>query len=299
MSKFELKTPVLFMVFNRLEPTKKVFEEIKKARPRKLFIASDGPRNSEEKVKVDLVRKFILDSVDWECDVKTLFRKKNLGCKNACVGAIDWFFENVEMGIILEDDCLPDLSFFRYCEEMLAKYKDNNRVMHIAGSNPLGSYDSEYSYLFSTGMFIWGWATWERAWNKYDVDIKEYGKLTKNEIKEYWPNLIQRASEIRRIDDLINKKIDTWDAQWIVCLRLNKGLCITPRDNLIENIGFTSGATHTHENSWDIKYLAQKRKEMEFPLIHPKKVEQNNSFDRKVVFRDIKRVLLKKLFNLN
>src|SRR6056297_619848 len=125
----QFETPVLFLIFNRLDTTKQVFEEIRKAKPKQLFIAADGPRTKQEKEKTDAVRKYVLDNIGWKCSVKKLFRNKNLGCKYAVSGAIDWFFENVEQGIILEDDCLPSQSFFRFCEELLEKYKDDERVM--------------------------------------------------------------------------------------------------------------------------------------------------------------------------
>ncbi|MBC8435307.1 nucleotide-diphospho-sugar transferase, partial [archaeon] len=141
-NKFELTTPVLYLVFNRPGYVKKTFPEIRKAKPMQLFIGADGPRNSEEKKKTDAVRKYILENIDWKCDVKTLFRKENLGCKHAVSGAINWFFKNVEQGIILEDDCLPDQSFFRFCQELLAKYENSKQVMQINGTNFSRSYFS-------------------------------------------------------------------------------------------------------------------------------------------------------------
>ena len=130
-----LITPVLFIVFNRLDKTRQVFEAIRQARPPFLYIASDGARfNKEgELEKVQAVRDFIIQNIDWKCEVKTLFRKKNLGCKYAVSGAISWFFNNVDQGIILEDDCLPSKSFFWYCEELLEKYKHDNSIYLISG----------------------------------------------------------------------------------------------------------------------------------------------------------------------
>jgi len=136
--KFGLTTPVLYLAFNRLGTVKKTFPEIRKAKPRQLFISCDGPRTKEEREKTDAVRKYILDNIDWKCNVKTLFRNKNLGCKYAVSSAIDWFFKNVKQGIILEDDCLPSQSFFRFCQEMLERYKDDERIMQISGTNVEG-----------------------------------------------------------------------------------------------------------------------------------------------------------------
>jgi len=176
---FALTTPVLFIVFNRLDTTKQVFEEIKKAKPQKLFIAADGPRNFQEKNKTDVVRKYILENINWKCEVKTLFREKNLGCKYAVAGAIDWFFDNVEQGIILEDDCLPSQSFFKFCQEMLEKYKDDERVMHISGTNVEGISKIDQDYFFAINFNVWGWATWKRAWKLYDINVTHWPRFLK------------------------------------------------------------------------------------------------------------------------
>ena len=145
---FKLTTPVLYLAFNRLDSVKKTFPEIQKAKPRQLFVACDGPRSREEKERTDTVRKYILENINWKGKVKTLFRDRNLGCKYAIAGAMDWFFENVKQGIILEDDCLPDQSFFRFCHEMLEKYKDDKKIMSISGYNYLDGIDIKESYYF-------------------------------------------------------------------------------------------------------------------------------------------------------
>src|SRR4030042_6453503 len=152
MSNCKLTTPVLFLIFNRPDTTEKVFDEIRKAKPKKLFVAADGPRQDKqgEKEKVGRARQIVIDGIDWDCEIKTLFRDKNLGCKVAVSSAINWFFENEEMGIILEDDCLPHQSFFRFCGELLEKYKDDERIMVISGENLLfGRKRTNYSYYFS------------------------------------------------------------------------------------------------------------------------------------------------------
>jgi len=249
LHEFELQTPLLFLVFNRLDTTKKVFEEIRKAKPKQLFIASDGPRKTkedEEKV-VEQIRKYVLSNIDWKCNVKTLFRKNNLGCKYAVSSAIDWFFENVEQGIILEDDCLPSQSFFRFCRELLEKYKDDERIMQISGTNVEGKTAIKESYFFTPCFNAWGWATWRRAWKKYDVEMKDW-KIFRfsidffNIVRNY--SLIEKLKSWRLYQLTYSKKINTWDYQWIfMCLR-NKGLCIIPQKNMITNLGFKIG-THT------------------------------------------------------
>ena len=193
-----LNTPILFLVFNRLDATKQVFEVIRKVVPSKLYIGCDGPRDNREgeDKKVKAVREYVLDSIDWDCEIKTLFREKNLGCGKAVSSAISWFFENEEMGIILEDDCLPSLSFFPYCEELLIKYKEDARIYHISGHNPLTYTKTKYSYYFVRIQHCWGWASWRRAWEKYNFDItdlddfieqKKINKIfTRSVDRNYW-----------------------------------------------------------------------------------------------------------------
>ena len=162
-----LKTAVLFLIYKRLDTARRVFEVIRVARPPRLYVASDGPRESKEgeAEKVQAVRDYVMSHIDWDCEVKTLFREKNLGCKYAVSGAISWFFENEEMGIILEDDCLPSMSFFWFCEELLDKYKDDERIVNITGCNfQQGRNNTGYSYYFSIYSHIWGWAGWRSSW---------------------------------------------------------------------------------------------------------------------------------------
>lgn len=244
-----LNTPVLFLIFNRPDVSELVFEAIRKAKPKKLFVAADGARSHKEgeKEMCEQTRKLVLDGIDWDCEVKTLFREKNLGCKYAVSGAISWFFDQVEEGIILEDDCLPDAGFFDYCSELLEKYRDDTSVMHI-GSNNFNNVSEKRksSYYFSHYVEIWGWATWRRAWKLYDPEMKAFpgldkSKFLKNTFKtsserEYWINCFNTSFE---------NKVDTWDYQWVFCVYLNSGLCITPYTNLVANLGFRPDATHT------------------------------------------------------
>ncbi len=265
--KFKLTTPILFLVFNRLKTTGQVFQEIQKAKPRELFVAADGPRDNEEKKKTDAVRKYILKNMDWECKVKTLFREKNLGCKYAVSSAIDWFFENVESGIILEDDCLPSQSFFRFCQELLEKYKDDERIMQIGGTNVEVETKIPVSYFFTNGFNAWGWATWRRAWEHYDVEMKKWGKFRTWRIFFLMANppLFIRLKSWRLFNLTYKKKIDTWDYQWIFCCMMKKALCVIPKVNLVTNLGFEENATHTFNYEKNKKKLPMS--EIEFPLI--------------------------------
>jgi hypothetical protein len=234
--KFKLTTPVLFLIFNRLETTKKVFAEIKKAKPAKLYIAADGPRNEEEKKKTDAVREYVLKNIDWPCKVKTLFREKNLGCKYAVSSAITWFFENVEQGIILEDDCLPSQSFFRFCQELLERYNKEEKVFGISGYNMIEekTINLSESYFFLNSTSIWGWATWKRAWEKYDVEIhKKISFLDIIKISKIF-TFFGFTQNIM----FFKKSNKTWDYQLEFSTSKEGSLWIIPKDNLVENIGF-------------------------------------------------------------
>lgn len=293
----KINVGVLFLVFNRLDTTKKVFEEIKKAKPSRLFIASDGPRENkpEEKKIVQEVRKYILDNIDWDCEVKTLFRKKNIGCKYAVSGAIDWFFENVEQGIILEDDCLPSQSFFRFCSEMLDKYKGDKRVMSISGTNFLEdkTKNLKKSYYFSGFVHIWGWATWKRAWEKYDLEIHK--KMDRKNIKQISSGFLNYLQNLKRINDLKKEKVNTWDYQWKFSIKINNGLVVIPKKNLVENIGLIQKEyTNARPNKIDLKYLYKRRNNLNFPLKHPKLIKNVSHLDRKFILNELKRGFLKK-----
>jgi len=279
---FNLTTPILFLVFNRPDTTKQVFEEIRKAKPKELFIAADGPRNAEEKKKTDEVKK-IVSKIDWPCKVKTLFRDKNLGCKYAVSGAIDWFFENVECGVILEDDCLPSQSFFRFCQEMLIKYKEDEKIMHISGTNVEVISSLKESYFFSNTYNVWGWATWKRAWKKYDVEIKDWEGIRFSKkffkITEGY-NFITRIKSWRLYQLTYSKKINTWDYQWDLCLKENLGLSIIPKKNSITNLGFDDG---THTTNYCLSKKTLEKKEITFPLIHQGNKQVNFKYFKKYV----------------
>ena len=165
-------TPILLIIFKRKDTALKVLETIKEVKPKKLYIAADGWRNEEEKIKCIDTREAVLKAADWECEVKTLFQDKNLGCCNGVSKAITWFFDNEEQGIILEDDIIAENSFFYYCEKLLDYYKDNEQIMHIAGDSPLDRKVGEASYYFATVQHCWGWASWRRAWKYYDSTMK-------------------------------------------------------------------------------------------------------------------------------
>ena len=271
-----LITPVLFLIFNRPDTTQQVFNAIKQAKPKQLFVAADGPRKDKEgeKEKCEQARK-IIEQVDWDCEVKTLFRDKNLGCKISVSSAIDWFFENVEEGIILEDDCLPSQSFFWFCQELLDRYRNDERVMQVCGSNVLHRWKkSDDSYYFSKYAIIWGWASWRRAWKYYDVNMLLWPEIKKKKLHYgYYFNKDEAVVREHLFDRVYYGEIDTWDYQWSFAKYINSGLSITPSLNLVSNIGMGENATHAAGNN-DPKANLEIF-EIEFPLRHPKIVIKN------------------------
>lgn len=280
-----LNTAVLFLVFNRLDTTKQVFEAIRQAKPPRLYVAADGARANKagEAEKVQAVRDYIMQNIDWECEVKTLFRDQNLGCKYAVSGAITWFFENEEQGIILEDDCLPSQSFFWFCEELLARYRDDESVYLVSGdSRGSESFGMKEDYGFCKYPMIWGWASWARAWKNYDPELLDWPKQREtlpSSISSYKPTVNYWRKIFER---MYNKEIDTWDYQFSYLLQKNGGKCIVPKVNLITNVGFGASATHTF--SAESEDANRKRYEIHIPLIHkPDLVSEkkiNDFYDR-------------------
>jgi hypothetical protein len=274
-----LNTAVLFLVFNRLDTTKKVFEAIKKAKPPRLYVAADGERASKEgeAKKVKAVRDYIMLNIDWDCKVKTLFRKENLGCKYALSGAITWFFENEEKGIILEDDCLPSQSFFWFCEELLEKYKNNDSVYLVSGDSRGPEFiNMQEDYGFCKYPMIWGWASWAKVWKTYDAEIQDWPKLKKSLIQSVSTSISTHRFWEGIFEKMYHQQIDTWDYQLCYLLLKNKAKCIVPRLNLISNIGFGSDSTHT----FNLNSKASNRKifEYSFPINH-----QLNSNSEKLI----------------
>ncbi len=279
MDAFQIKTPVSFLVFNRPETTSRVFEEIRRVRPPKLLVVADGPRPDllGEAEKCDAVRA-IIEQVDWPCEVLKNYSDTNLGCKRRVSSGLDWVFEQVPEAIILEDDCLPNPSFFRFCEELLEKYRDDERVMQIGGCNfQDGIKRGDGSYYFSIYSHIWGWASWRRAWKYYDVSISSWRKtihekflyalFTDKKTVKYWEEILDRVQR---------GEIDTWDYQWVFTVWSHNGLAILPQRNLISNIGFSEEGTHVK----DAHSKLSKMQTFEINSItHPEKVSRAYNAD--------------------
>ena len=271
-----MKTPILLIVFNRLSVVQKVFEQIRKYQPHQLFIASDGPRkgNVTDGVKCQEVRKWLISNIDWECELHTLFRDENVGCGYGPSSAISWFFEHVEMGVILEDDCVPSLQFFDFAQEMLVRYMNNDNIMAVNGSNFQEQKWGDSSYYFSmqNGPFC-AWATWKRAWKNFDFNLHGFSISKLRHIMRYYRiTKAERKWWISIYKDLKNGKFGTssWDYQYIFAIWKCKGISIVPNVNLTTNIGFGIDATHTI-NPNDV--TANRPVENIYPLVHPESID--------------------------
>ena len=301
-----INTPILFLIFNRPDTTKKVFNAIKKATPAKLYIASDGPREAKEnEFKLCQESRSIINEIDWNCEVKILFRDKNLGCKIAVSSAIDWFFQHENEGIILEDDVLPCNDFFHFCESMLIKYRNDNRVVMVTGNNLLGGNVASNEYYYSNFYSIWGWATWKRSWDTYDVNIINWpDPFIKNYLNHSFSKKLSRYYETS-FNLIKDNKIDTWDHQWTYNCIINSGFCITPRANLVTNIGVIGAhSPKLSENHFipfgiidiqNLKHPKYKIADYESDNIFTKLKIKNTSFLKIILIQFLKRV---KLYNV-
>lgn len=272
--------PVLFIIFNRPDTTGRVFECIQEVKPKQLFIAGDGPRENfaSDLLNVQLTRQ-IVNRVNWDCELHTLFQATNLGCKKGPVAAIDWFFHNVDSGIILEDDCLPHASFFPFCEELLEKYKDNEEVMMIGGNNyQVGRKRGNCSYYFSVFGHIWGWATWKRAWKHNDPDLETWPEVRNSDwISEFMLSKEGAKQYTKWLDAVLSGDLAAWDYVWSYSRWRQNGLSIVPNNNLVTNIGIDEKATHTRKKR---TITSLKAEEMRFPLVHPASIRRNKIADR-------------------
>jgi hypothetical protein len=276
-----IHTPVAFIIFNRPDTTERVFQAIRQAQPKKLLVIADGPRADRpgEAEKCAAARA-VIDQVDWDCEVLKNYSDINLGCGVRPATGISWVFEQVEEAIILEDDCLPSPSFFLFCQELLERYRYDERVMTIGGTNCIGEWKSNlHSYHFSCLSGIWGWATWRRAWKFYDYDMKLWNQSKETKFLSeyfpekrhglYWQDIFQKAYE----DD----KKTFWDYQWIFARWAQNGLGITPATNLISNIGFGPDATHTFSEPSLLSNLIFD--DLNFPITHPSIMVRDSDLD--------------------
>jgi hypothetical protein len=265
-----LTVPVAMIVFNRPETTRRVFASVAAARPERLFLIADGPRagRAGEAERCEEVRR-IMTAVDWPCEVKTNFAEKNMGCRRRVISGLDWVFEHVEEAIILEDDCLPDATFFPYCAELLERYRDSPQVAYISGFNPLEKeFSLSSSYYFSQVVNLWGWGTWRRSWRAMDEhirswpEVKALGVLSlifpKARVARYWTSVFDRMHA--------GTGPSTWDYQFVYACWMRNGVGAFPARNLVQNIGFGADATHTTQQD---SLVSARAGAMSFPLRHP------------------------------
>ena len=276
-----LCAPILLIGFNRPDFMEAQIEAIRPARPQKIYLAVDGPREDrpEEAEKCRAVRDCV-KAIDWPCDVKTLFRKKNLGCRCGVSGAITWFFENEEAGIVLEDDCRPTLDFLRFATEMLERYKDDARIGAINGFNHFNlQTDKSVSYHFSSHMDVWGWASWRRAWKEYDVELGNLGAspadvIARSNMTAYYKKLFNMFAVA------IANGLSTWDIQFSILFLAKGWLSVVPQNRLVANTGIDDmSATHTGGYVYWGKDWS-KAGSIEFPLVHPEDVVCDEAADR-------------------
>ncbi len=277
---WQLETPVIFLVFNRPSQTREVFARIAEARPRQLLVVADGPRRdrAEERALCEQVRE-IATAVTWRCELHTDFAADNLGCRRRVISGLDWAFGLVEEAIILEDDIVPDPSFFRFCEEMLARFRGDRRVSMITGfNNSADRAQTSHSYFFSEMTHVWGWATWRGAWATYDEHlttwpaVRDSGLLAEifpdRSAQRYWEAIFE---SMYRGDGP-----NTWDYQWMYTNLCQHALSVTPKVNLVRNIGFGTDATHSTNPDGAPKVHVER---LQFPLQHPPTMIASRSLD--------------------
>jgi hypothetical protein len=255
-----------------------VLAAIREARPVQLFVALDGPRKGRagDYEFCQATRNLLREQIDWECEVQTLLREHNLGCRPAVSSAITWFFDHVEQGIVLEDDCLPVSGFFGFCEALLKEHAANPTVMHISGSNfQEGRVRGSGSYYASRYAHIWGWATWRRAWQHYDVTMRAFPEFkAEGRIKDVSSSEQEQGYWLRTFEKTHSGALDTWDYQWQFAIWAAKGLTLLPNTNLVKNIGFGAGATHTGRRDW-----TPPARNFAGPIVHPPTVKPDDEAD--------------------
>ncbi len=247
-----------------------------------LLVVADGPRGNhpDEAGKVAAARA-VIEMVNWPCEVLKNYSEINLGCKRRISSGLDWVFQTVEEVIILEDDCLPHPTFFRFCEELLEKYRDDERIMHISGDNfQFGHQRGKSSYYFSRYAHVWGWASWRRAWQHYDVQMRQWADVESREVLlRDFTSPAERRFWKTKWDEVYLGKIDTWDFQWAFACLLRRSFSIVPNVNLVSNIGFGSDSTHTT----GVSVLANMpTAAMVFPLVAPRSFIREIDADKQV-----------------
>lgn len=304
LNEYRCEVPVMLCTFTRLDTTKMVFEQIRKVKPKKLYLVSDGPREShpEDKEKIEAVHEYIEGNIDWDCEVLKNYSDVNLGCGKRMPTGISWVFEHEERAVFLEDDCVPEISFFRYCEEMLEKYEDNEQILLISGNNPIAfkNWFGKFDYGFSKLPGTWGWASWRTKWLNYDYDMKSWPeKKSSFDWKRIYPTRA-RWTYLAEFDTVYKHEYDAWDYQVTYMLAVNDGLVVAPGKNQVRNAGFSAeGSTHTVTIP---EWMDQKSVPFEFPLVAPSEVKWNRDYDNYFMKNEFKHgyvVKIKHILGLN
>lgn len=282
--------PVLLVIFNRKEKTRQLINAIRQVRPLYVYVSADGPREGyPNDVRKCAEARALIDTIDWPCKVSKRFLDKNIGLGLGVSTAIDWLFRHVEQGIILEEDCVPSISFFKFCRSTLNKYADNPEIMHINGNNFHSDKDyGKATYYFSRYMHCWGWATWRRAWEYFKLNIPDFPQFVKdNKLEEVLPDLAERAYWFNLFEKMYQDKLRTvWSYSWMYTIWKNDGLAIYPNKNLVTNIGIGEDATHTAK---DHRNLLETPIEELPDIKHPDAIEVNLQADRDTFDRVFRR----------
>jgi hypothetical protein len=278
-----VQAPVIFIVFNRPEVTAQVLARIREARPKVLYVICDGPRphRPDDAPKVAAVRALIESGVDWPCEVIRDYAETNQGCRRRVASGLNNAFARLDRAIVLEDDCLPDPSFFPFCDEMLERHRDDTEVMHLSGTNIAPSdAAASASYRFSRHPWIWGWASWSRAWRHYDFEMISWSErlpalrasFASSWEAQFWISAFDQARA-----DL--QKVNTWDFSWMFTVRSLGGLCVVPNANLVENLGIGVDSTHTGADSAHLRIPSAS---LALPLRHPRSRSVDRFADERI-----------------
>lgn len=283
MSNERLGTPVALFIYNRPSKTERVLDQISTAEPQRLLVVSDGPQSQDASdiKRCERTREVVRDGVDWKCDVAWNTTDTNMGLKHRFVTGLRWIFQREHEAIILEDDCVPNESFFNFCSVILDEYRDDERIMDVSGSNHLGEWKPDSKdYHFSMQGGIWGWATWRRSWELYDPEMKLWRN---DEIRQRLRDVIADNDQADYLEYIYDKaysgEIETWDYPWGFARQINSALSVVPSKNLVTNIGFGEDATNTSAEGGPMSNIP--RQELSFPIEHPKCVAVDREFDRR------------------
>lgn len=274
------QTPVAIFIFNRPHCTEQLIKALATVRPCKLFVVADGPRNTSDTVSCEQTRD-IIDQIDWPCTILKRYSKENIGCRESIPNGLNWVFDQVETCIILEDDCIPQPSFFPFCEELLSLYKNDERIMTIGGHRSDGPNECEKeSYYFSKYPSVWGWATWKKKWAKFDLNMDQWNALKdSNWLSTILPN-VKAIEYWKRIFDKMKNGMNTWDYALAYSCWLHHGLSIRSKVNMISNVGFGEDATHTRQP--ELKGVYANPIDIKFPLIHPNLIRIDEAADDRI-----------------